>query len=138
MVAASAIVGSATEPMIPALLKPLLDRGFQQGQLEIWTVPASLLLLFGVRGLTGYISQTVALIGASGSGKTTLVNFLTRFVDINAGQVCLDEHELRQWQLTSFRAQFSHVSEQVVMINDTVAANLALGLPSSTPNDASC
>ena len=57
LVAISAVVGAATEPMIPALLKPLLDRGFQQGELEIWTVPASLLLLFGVRGLAGYISQ---------------------------------------------------------------------------------
>ena len=57
LVAISAVIGAATEPMIPALLKPLLDRGFQHGELEIWTVPASLLLLFGVRGLAGYISQ---------------------------------------------------------------------------------
>ncbi len=57
LVATGAIVGSATEPMIPALMKPLLDRGFQQGQLDIWMVPVSLLLLFGVRGLAGYISQ---------------------------------------------------------------------------------
>jgi ATP-binding cassette, subfamily B, bacterial MsbA len=57
LVALSAIVGSATEPLIPALLKPLLDRGFQKGELEIWTVPVALLLLFGVRGLAGYVSQ---------------------------------------------------------------------------------
>lgn len=57
IVAIAALVGSATEPLIPALLKPLLDRGFQQGSLEIWTVPAALLSLFGLRGLAGYISQ---------------------------------------------------------------------------------
>lgn len=57
LVAVSAVVGAASEPMIPALLKPLLDRGFQQGTLEIWTVPVALILLFGVRGLAGYISQ---------------------------------------------------------------------------------
>ena len=57
LVAVSAVVGAATEPMIPALLKPLLDEGFQQGELAIWTVPVSLLLLFGVRGLAGYLSQ---------------------------------------------------------------------------------
>ncbi|MES2879810.1 MAG: ABC transporter transmembrane domain-containing protein, partial [Pseudomonadota bacterium] len=57
VVAIGALVGAATEPLIPALLKPLLDRGFQQGSLEIWTVPATLLLLFGVRGLAGYVSQ---------------------------------------------------------------------------------
>ena len=41
LVAAGAVVGAATEPMIPALLQPLLDHGFQAGQLEIWTVPAA-------------------------------------------------------------------------------------------------
>ena len=57
LVAVSAMVAAGTEPFIPALLKPLLDRGFQRGELELWTVPASLLLLFGVRGLAGYVSQ---------------------------------------------------------------------------------
>ena len=57
MVALAAAVGAATEPMIPALLKPLLDNGFQQGKLAIWTVPTALLLLFGLRGLAGYIAQ---------------------------------------------------------------------------------
>lgn len=57
LVGLGAMVGAATEPMIPALLKPLLDQGFQRGELEIWTVPAALLLLFAVRGLAGYISQ---------------------------------------------------------------------------------
>lgn len=57
LVALAAIVGAATEPLIPALLKQLLDRGFQQGSLAIWTVPVSLLSLFGVRGLAGYVSQ---------------------------------------------------------------------------------
>jgi len=57
LVAAGAVVGSATEPLIPALLKPLLDHGFQRGALEIWTVPVALLSLFGVRGLAGYVSQ---------------------------------------------------------------------------------
>jgi len=71
----------------------------------------------------------VALVGASGSGKSTLVNVLTRFVDIQSGQIRLDGHELRDWQLPALRAQFSLVSQQVVMLNDTVAANVALGLP---------
>jgi subfamily B ATP-binding cassette protein MsbA len=57
IVAAGAVVGAATEPLIPALLKPLLDRGFQQGSLALWTVPVSLMSLFGIRGLAGYVSQ---------------------------------------------------------------------------------
>ena len=50
-------VASATEPFIPAMLKPLLDRGFQAGSLNVWLVPASLMLLFTVRGLSGFIAQ---------------------------------------------------------------------------------
>jgi subfamily B ATP-binding cassette protein MsbA len=71
LVAVSALVGAATEPLIPALLKPLLDRGFQQGSLEIWTVPASILLLFGVRGLAGYVSQ-IGLTKITNHGLLTL------------------------------------------------------------------
>lgn len=82
-----------------------------------------------IKELSIHPGETVALVGASGSGKTTLVNVLTRFVDIHSGQVSLDGHELRDWQLPALRAQFSLVSQQVVMVNDTVAANVALGLP---------
>ncbi|MBV5300007.1 MAG: lipid A export permease/ATP-binding protein MsbA [Rhodoferax sp.] len=79
--------------------------------------------------LTILPGETVALVGASGSGKTTLINVLTRFVDIDEGLVYLDGHELRDWQLLALRAQFSLVSQQVVMLNGSVAANVALGLP---------
>ena len=48
---------SLTEPLIPALLQPLLDHGFQQRSLPVWLVPAALLGLFGVRGLAGFIAQ---------------------------------------------------------------------------------
>ncbi len=71
--------------------------------------------------------ETVALVGASGSGKTTLVNLLTRFVDISSGRVCLDGHDVREWSLESLRSQFAYVSQQVVMVNDSIAANVALG-----------
>lgn len=80
-----------------------------------------------IESLTVNPGETVALVGASGSGKTTLVNVLTRFVDITSGRVALDGHELRDWNLAALRAQFSLVSQQVVMINDSVLANVALG-----------
>ena len=51
------IAASATEPFIPALLKPLLDRGFQNGTLDLWQVPAALMLLFTIRGLSGFVAQ---------------------------------------------------------------------------------
>jgi subfamily B ATP-binding cassette protein MsbA len=69
----------------------------------------------------------VALVGPSGSGKTTLVNLLMRFVMPRSGDVRLDGHDLTQWDLAALRSQFAMVSQDVVMFNDTVAANVALG-----------
>ena len=65
------IVAAVTEPMIPALLKPLLDRGFQQGALNLWIVPAALLLLFGVRGISNFVAQ-VALAKVANDGMLAL------------------------------------------------------------------
>jgi ATP-binding cassette, subfamily B, bacterial MsbA len=73
--------------------------------------------------------ETVALVGASGSGKTTLVNLLPRFANCQSGCVSLDGHDIRQWNIQSLRAQFALVSQHVVMLNDSVANNVALGLP---------
>jgi subfamily B ATP-binding cassette protein MsbA len=100
--------------------------------------PSSFEPALSIKELSIQPGETVALVGASGSGKTTLINVMTRFVDIQAGRVYLDGHELRDWQLTSLRAQFSLVSQQVVMINDTVAANVALGLPMDRPGVQQC
>jgi subfamily B ATP-binding cassette protein MsbA len=72
--------------------------------------------------------QTVALVGSSGSGKTTLVNLLPRFIEPNGGRITLDGVELREWKLGALRRQFSFVSQDVVMFNDSVAANVTLGL----------
>jgi subfamily B ATP-binding cassette protein MsbA len=53
----AALVAALTEPLMPALLKPLLDRGFTRGQLALWMVPAAIILLFAVRGLAQFVSQ---------------------------------------------------------------------------------
>ena len=71
LAAIGTLIGSATEPMIPALLKPLLDRGFQAGSLQIWAVPAALILLFAVRGLCGFVAQ-VALARVANDGMHAL------------------------------------------------------------------
>ena len=73
--------------------------------------------------------ETIALVGASGAGKTTLVNLLPRFVQATEGQVLLDGTDVREWRLASLRAQFAVVSQHVVMLNDSIAANVSLGLP---------
>jgi ATP-binding cassette, subfamily B, bacterial MsbA len=71
--------------------------------------------------------ETLAIVGASGSGKTTLVNLLPRFVDLSAGSITLDGHEIRDWNLASLRSQFAFVSQHVLMLNSSIAENVALG-----------
>ncbi len=71
--------------------------------------------------------ETVALVGASGSGKTTLVNLLPRFIDMTAGSIRLDGQELADWRLANLREQFAFVSQHVVLLNTSIADNVALG-----------
>ncbi|WP_312438224.1 lipid A export permease/ATP-binding protein MsbA [Janthinobacterium sp.] len=73
--------------------------------------------------------ETVALVGGSGGGKTTLLGLLPRFYDVSGGQILLDGVDLRDYQLLSLRRQFALVSQDVILFNDTVAANIAYGDP---------
>jgi subfamily B ATP-binding cassette protein MsbA len=80
--------------------------------------------------------EVLALVGPSGSGKTTLVNLLPRFVDVTEGEVSLDGVPLPEWDLACLRRQFALVSQDVIMLNDTLAANVALGDDSATLDEA--
>ena len=71
--------------------------------------------------------ETVAIVGTSGSGKSTLVSLLPRFRDVSSGVISLDGEPLENWSLSSLREQFAFVSQNVVMLNDSIAANVALG-----------
>jgi ATP-binding cassette, subfamily B, bacterial MsbA len=71
--------------------------------------------------------QTVALVGASGSGKSTLANLVPRFYAPTAGRIALDGHDLADLTLASLRANIALVNQEVVLFNDTVAANIAYG-----------
>jgi subfamily B ATP-binding cassette protein MsbA len=71
--------------------------------------------------------ESVALVGTSGAGKTTLVNLLPRFVDLTAGEVYLDDVPLAEWDLGNLRQQIAMVSQNVVVLNDSLAHNVALG-----------
>jgi subfamily B ATP-binding cassette protein MsbA len=77
--------------------------------------------------LTIQPGESVAFVGPSGSGKTTLANLLPRFVLPNKGQIWVGGHDVSEWQLSALRQQMAMVSQDVVMLNDTVAANVALG-----------
>jgi ATP-binding cassette, subfamily B, bacterial MsbA len=71
--------------------------------------------------------ETVALVGPSGAGKSTLANLLPRFIEASSGTVRLDGRPLAEWSIGALRRQFALVSQDVVLFNDTVAANVALG-----------
>jgi len=71
--------------------------------------------------------EAVALVGPSGAGKSTLVNLLPRFIVPTSGTIALDGVPLADWQLASLRHQFALVSQDVVMFNASIAANVALG-----------
>jgi subfamily B ATP-binding cassette protein MsbA len=71
--------------------------------------------------------QAVALVGASGSGKSTLANLVPRFYSPDSGRIMLDGHDLADVTLGSLRANIALVSQEVVLFNDTLAANIAYG-----------
>jgi len=77
--------------------------------------------------------QMVAIVGRSGAGKTTLVNLLPRFYDVSAGAIFIDGVDIRHVTLASLRAQIGIVTQETVLFDDTIAANIAYGSPQATP-----
>nr|Q31FG2.1 RecName: Full=ATP-dependent lipid A-core flippase; AltName: Full=Lipid A export ATP-binding/permease protein MsbA [Hydrogenovibrio crunogenus XCL-2] len=71
--------------------------------------------------------KTTALVGQSGSGKTTLANLITRFYQVNHGTITIDGIALDEIELNNLRANIAFVSQNVVLFNDTIAANIAYG-----------
>jgi subfamily B ATP-binding cassette protein MsbA len=71
--------------------------------------------------------QTIALVGASGGGKTTLANLIPRFYQPDSGRILLDGIDIQTLTLDSLRSNLALVSQDVVLFNDTVAANIAYG-----------
>ncbi|MDS4043009.1 MAG: lipid A export permease/ATP-binding protein MsbA [Candidatus Competibacter sp.] len=71
--------------------------------------------------------ETIALVGPSGSGKTTLMSLLPRFYELESGDILLDGEPIRELRLADLRANIAYVSQDIVLFNDTVAANIAYG-----------
>ena len=71
--------------------------------------------------------ENVAFVGASGSGKTTLANLVPRFYTATGGEIRLDGYNLTELTLASLRANIALVSQEVVLFNDTISANIAYG-----------
>jgi len=77
---------------------------------------------------TAGAGEVVAIVGTSGAGKTTLVNLLPRFYDVTEGAILIDGVDIRRATLDSLRNQIGLVTQETVLFNDTVRANIAYGL----------
>ncbi|MGC2854872.1 ABC transporter ATP-binding protein [Novispirillum sp. DQ9] len=79
--------------------------------------------------------KTVALVGASGAGKSTVMNLIPRFHDVDAGAVRIDGQDVRDVTLASLCGAIALVSQEVVLFDDTVRANIGYGRPDATDED---
>jgi subfamily B ATP-binding cassette protein MsbA len=76
--------------------------------------------------------KTVALVGQSGSGKSTLANLITRFYDVNKGNICIDGVDIKDLTKHSLRNLMGIVTQDSILFNDTVANNIKLGTETAT------
>jgi subfamily B ATP-binding cassette protein MsbA len=82
--------------------------------------------------LTVKKGKLVALVGSSGAGKSTLADLVPRFHDVSEGQLLIDGINIKNYSLHSLRKQISIVTQEPILFNDTIAANIALGKPEAT------
>lgn len=78
--------------------------------------------------LTVLKGETVALVGQSGSGKSTLANLITRFYDVNKGEILIDGHNIKHITKKSLRNLMGIVSQDSILFNDTITNNIKLGI----------
>ncbi|WP_162127376.1 ABC transporter ATP-binding protein [Flavobacterium phycosphaerae] len=79
--------------------------------------------------------KTVALVGQSGSGKSTIANLLTRFYDVNEGNIKIDNVDIKDIDIKSLRTMMGLVTQDSILFNDTVKANIALGKQDATDEE---
>ncbi|MGQ7944970.1 ABC transporter ATP-binding protein [Flavobacterium sp. WC2509] len=85
--------------------------------------------------LTVKKGQTVALVGQSGSGKSTIANLLTRFYDVNEGTITIDGIPIKDLNLQSLRGLMGLVTQDSILFNDTIKANISLGKLNATDDE---
>lgn len=76
--------------------------------------------------------ETTAFVGPSGGGKSTLLNLIPRFYDVNAGCILIDHQNIAEVTIKSLRDQIALVSQEIVLFDDTIAANIEFGKPGAS------
>ncbi len=129
MTAAELIFGLIDEPLEPAGGTRRLDHA--RGEIEFrdvtFTYGAPDRLTLDHVSFTAAPGEMIALAGPSGSGKTTLVNLLPRFFAPTSGQILVDGVPIHEYDTHNLRSQVAMVSQDVMLFNDTIAANVAYG-----------
>lgn len=76
--------------------------------------------------------ETIALVGATGAGKSSVINLLSRFYDINKGEICIDGEDIKSFELDTLRRNIGVVLQDVFLFSDTIGNNITLGNPEIT------
>jgi subfamily B ATP-binding cassette protein MsbA len=121
------VVERPNAPVLPALSESIEFRDVTFGYEDGHGRNALRGVSFSVRA-----GQVIAIVGRSGAGKTTLVNLLPRFYDPTGGAVLIDGVDTRQVALRSLRAQIGIVTQETVLFDDTIANNIAYGVPDAS------
>ncbi|MEO5984393.1 MAG: ABC transporter ATP-binding protein, partial [Ferruginibacter sp.] len=79
--------------------------------------------------------KTIALVGPSGVGKSTIADLMPRFYDVNKGSICIDGEDIRNITMESLRSQMSFVTQDIILFNDSIFNNIALGKPDATEDE---
>ena len=85
--------------------------------------------------LSAAAGEIIALVGISGGGKTSLVNLIPRFYDVSSGAVRIDDIDVRQASIRHLRDQIAIVTQEPILFNDTVRANIAYGNATASSDD---
>lgn len=122
---------SVKEPVVPKNLA-----GFKKNIefRNIWFSYTDTPILKDIALEIGY-GQMLAIVGPSGSGKSTLLDLIPRFYDPQKGQVLIDGVDIREFSLKSLRNQIGIVSQETMLFNDTIGANIAYGRPGASPGE---
>lgn len=115
-----------------AVVKPTFDKGIEINGVSFKYEDEYVLKNFNLKVPKG---KTVALVGQSGSGKSTIANLMTRFYDVNEGEIKIDGVDIRDFTKKSLRNLMGLVTQDSILFNDTVKNNIGLGKENAKEED---